>query len=40
MKTCDYCQTVLTDHIVKHGEYFACEDCEASEDLDDGPASL
>lgn len=38
--TCDYCHTTLTDHIVKHGEYLACEACEASEDLDDGPASL
>ncbi len=32
MKTCDYCQTVLTDHIVKHGDFLACEDCGVSEE--------
>ena len=32
MNTCDYCHTVLVDHIVKHGDYLACEMCEVSED--------
>jgi hypothetical protein len=32
MSTCDYCGTVLTDHIVRHGDYLACEVCEVCEE--------
>lgn len=32
MNTCDYCGTVLTDHIVRHGDYLACEVCEVCEE--------
>jgi hypothetical protein len=32
MNTCDYCHYPLTDYIVQHGDYLACEGCEASEE--------
>lgn len=32
METCHYCSVPLTDHIVKHGDYLACETCEVSAD--------
>lgn len=32
MATCHYCDSTLTDHIVKHGDYLACETCEACEE--------
>lgn len=34
--TCHYCDTPLTDHIVRHGDYLACETCEACAEPESG----